>query len=299
MLGIIISLGISLCIYLAARNKLNRHTIQMIITLVIFSIGVIPILPNRTIDPWSLFNPRNFAILIVTISVIQIAGYVSMRLFGERLGMAITGFLGGLVSSTAVFASFGSTLRTHPGFALPIMASALLATLAMLAEIMTIIFIASPSLFLFIIKPVFFMSITSIIFSIALLYFQKIKLHKPKLISSSFSLLSVLRVSFFIAATLILVAIAKRFVGPDAVLLISFLGGLFEIHGITLATALLYLDHQIAIDTARSVLYIAIFASFVSKLFLLWSLTPARFALYTSLLLIGILVSGVLGGCLI
>lgn len=76
------------------------------------------------------------------------------------------------------------------------------------------------------------------------------------------------------------------------VLLISFLGGLVEIHGISLATALLYLDHHLTSQGASAVLYTAILASFVSKFFLLWSLTPVRFALETLVFLLGILASG-------
>lgn len=67
--------------------------------------------------------------------------------------------------------------------------------------------------------------------------------------------------------------------GPKGIFLVAFLGGLFEIHGITLATALLYLAHQLPINNASLVLYTAIMAVFVSKIFLLWSLTPYRFAL--------------------
>lgn len=275
-----------------ARKKFKPHEIETTIILVIFALGILPILPNRTIDPWGLFNPRNFGTLIVTIAAIQFAGYISIRLFGERFGIAIMGFLGGLVSSTAVFASLANTLPSHPKFTLAIIASAILATLAMLIEIMAIILVASPTLLIYIIYPILAMALVSIIFSIILLHYQKIKGHTAPLVSNPFNLLSILRTSIFIAVTLIFVAIAKRFIGTKGVLFISFLGGLFEIHGISLATALLYLDQHLTINTARSVLYTAIFATFVSKFFLLGSLTPTRFAMQTSLFLLVILISG-------
>lgn len=279
-------------LHLLARKKFKPHEIETTIILVIFALGILPILPNRTIDPWDLFNPRNFGTLIVTIAAIQFVGYISIRLFGERFGTAIMGFLGGLISSTAVFANLGHTLRSHPKFTLAIIASAILATLAMLAELITILLVASPTLLFFIIKPILVMSSISVIFVIILLHYQKGKTHTATLVSNPLNLWLVLRTSIFIALTLILIAIAKRYVSTEGVLFISFLGGLFEIHGITLATALLYLDQHLTINTAKLVLYMALLASFISKFFLLWTLTPARFALSTSLFLIGILASG-------
>lgn len=105
-------------------------------------------------------------------------------------------------------------------------------------------------------------------------------------------LVSIFGTSTFIGFMLILITIAKSYVGTEGILITSFLGGLFEIHGISLAMALLYLGHQLNISDAESVLYVAILASFISKFIILWSLTPYRFALYTSLFLLVMLVSG-------
>jgi uncharacterized membrane protein (DUF4010 family) len=121
---------------------------------------------------------------------------------------------------------------------------------------------------------------------------QKIKRHVSPALSNPLNVYSILGTSLFLGATLILIAVAKRYVGTNAVLLISFLAGLFEIHGISLATTLLYLGNQLSISAAASALWVAIVASFVSKFFLLWSLTPRRFALEASLFLFGIVASG-------
>lgn len=278
---------------LTAKKPVS-HEIKAAIILIIFALAILPLLPNKTIDPWNLFNPRNFGILMVTISGIQFAGYISIRLFGERFGMAITGFLGGLVSSTAVFASLNSTLRFHPDFKLAIIASAIFAILAMIVEIIVIILVASPTLFYLVAKPIIVMGMTSILIAMALLYFQKIKTHSISSLSKPLNLSSILYTSLFIAIMLIIIAIAKRFVGNEMMIVISFLGGLFEIHGVSLATALLYLNQNLTNAAATQILYTALLASFISKIFLLFSLTPFRFALQTASFLLIILTSGIL-----
>lgn len=277
-----------------ARQKFQPHEIETVILLIIFALGILPILPNRPIDPWGLFNPMNFGILIMTIAAIQFAGYVAIHVFGERFGIALTGFFGGLISSTAVYASLHNILRDHPTAILAVMAAAILAVVGMLLEVIIIIFVASPTFLTYIIVPLLTMILVGLFIAIMLLLYQTTKKHFSSNIPNPLKLSSIFFIATFIAATLLLIAIAKRYVGEEGILFISFLGGLFEIHGISLATALLYLDHHLKISEATTILYVAIAATFASKLFLLWSFTPKKFALFTSVFLLVILGSG---GC--
>ena len=136
------------------------------------------------------------------------------------------------------------------------------------------------------------MVVVGALFTILLLYYQKATIVKPVRVLNPISLTSIIRTSLFIGLMLILIAIAKRFISIKGILFISFLGGLFQIQGISLATALLYLGHQLSSHDVTLVIYIAILASFISKFILLWSLTPSRFAFQTSLFLFGILSCG-------
>ena len=279
-------------LHILARKKFKPHTIETAIVSVIFILGILPILPDHTIDPWGLFNPYDFGILIVTVAAMQFIGFVAMRLFGERFGIAVTGFFGGFISSTIVFANLSGVLKTHPKFNRAIMAAAILANLAMMIEVSAIIFIASPNLFIATMKPILVMSLISMIFAYALLRLQKAKEHKTLSLSNPFSWISLFRTTIFLGAMLVIISIAKRSVGLDELLIISFIGGLFEVHGITLATALLYMNHEILSISANSILYAALLAAHLSKFILLWSTTPRKFALQTSFFMLCILIGG-------
>lgn len=279
-------------LHILARKKFKPHAIETAIIAVIFTLGILPILPNHTIDPWKLFNPYDFGILIAGVAAIQFIGFVLIRLFGERFGIAVTGLFGGFISSTVVFANLHRILRAHPTFKLAIIASAILANLAMMLEILIIIFIASPALFLFILRPILVMSLISIIFAIALLRFQKGKKHAEIPAANLFNWGSIFRTAIFIGSMLLIIAIVKRFVSPDGLLIVSFIGGFFEVHGITLATALLYLTNQITTSDASLILYAALLAAYISKFILLWATTPRKFAFITSIFLLSVLASG-------
>ena len=264
-----------------ALKKFKAHEIETAIILVIFTLGIIPVLPNHAVDIYGLFNPRNFAILIATIAAIQFCGYVAIQLFGERFGIALFGFLGGFVSSTAVFASLSDMLKKYPGF-----------VLAMLIEVMVIIFVASPSLLIHLVWPLITMIIAGLVFVMGLLLFQKKKRHVKPVISNPLNMLSIIRTSFILAISFVLVSLTKQILGTEGTLFVFFLGGLFEIHGVTLATALLYLQNELSVYVACSMLYLAILASYLSKIILLFTLIPFRIAVQTALILLGMSASG-------
>jgi len=63
---------------------------------------VLPLLPDRTIDPWGGFNPREVWFFTVLIAAVSYLGYIAVRILGTTRGLIVSGLAGALVSSTAV-----------------------------------------------------------------------------------------------------------------------------------------------------------------------------------------------------
>ena len=80
---------------------LKRHEQVSVLQFLVVTFIVLPILPDRSYGPYEVLNPRNIWLMVVLISGIGLAGYVALRLAGERRGVLLTGILSGLVSSTA------------------------------------------------------------------------------------------------------------------------------------------------------------------------------------------------------
>lgn len=70
--------------------------------LVIFTVVILPILPKTAVDPWGVLVPYNIWFLILLISGIGFFGYLLTKYWGDRVGIILTAFLGGISSSTAV-----------------------------------------------------------------------------------------------------------------------------------------------------------------------------------------------------
>ena len=58
--------------------------------------------PDRGYGPWQALNPHELWWLVILIAVISFAAYCAVKIAGPERGILLAGFLGGLVSSTAV-----------------------------------------------------------------------------------------------------------------------------------------------------------------------------------------------------
>ena len=78
------------------------------------TVVLLPLLPNEAVDPWGFYNPREIWLLVVLISGISFMGYFAIRFMGAKRGLALTGILGGMASSTAVTLAMSRQVRHQP-----------------------------------------------------------------------------------------------------------------------------------------------------------------------------------------
>ncbi|MDZ7656084.1 MAG: MgtC/SapB family protein [Sulfurimicrobium sp.] len=82
-------------------QNLTRRDLISIFQFAVLTFIILPILPNQNYGPYNTLNPHQIWLMVVLISGLSLAGYVALRIVGQRYGAPILGFLGGLVSSTA------------------------------------------------------------------------------------------------------------------------------------------------------------------------------------------------------
>jgi uncharacterized membrane protein (DUF4010 family) len=142
-LAVAAAAGVTVAVLLAAKPPLERFTraltpeeVTATLELAVISVIVLPILPDRTWDPWNALNPREIWIVVVLVSGLSFAGFLAARFFGERRGILLTGALGGLVSSTAVTMAMAE--RSHGGAPRAAAAAAVIASTIMAARIVVV-----------------------------------------------------------------------------------------------------------------------------------------------------------------
>jgi uncharacterized membrane protein (DUF4010 family) len=83
-------------------QQIQREELTAALKLLLISVVILPILPDQGYGPWQALNPYELWWLVVLIATISFAAYCAVKIAGVERGILLTGFLGGLVSSTAV-----------------------------------------------------------------------------------------------------------------------------------------------------------------------------------------------------
>jgi uncharacterized membrane protein (DUF4010 family) len=134
------AVGATVALLLASKHRMHRLSRELIserelsdgLLLAAAALVVLPLMPNRTIDPFDVVNPWRLWLLVVLVMAIGALGHVALRMVGARWGLAIAGFFAGFVSSTAAVAGFGQRVREQPATLNPAVAASMLANLASL-----------------------------------------------------------------------------------------------------------------------------------------------------------------------
>lgn len=93
----------------AFAGGLTQQEVRSATMLALLGFVIWPLLPDRFVDPWQLFQPREAWITVVVIACLGFMNYVLLRVYGSK-GIYFTAILGGLVNSTASVAELSSTL---------------------------------------------------------------------------------------------------------------------------------------------------------------------------------------------
>lgn len=229
------------------------------------------IAPVAPLDPWNLLSPKKITTMILALAMIQAFGSAMAQHLGTRTGAILTGFFGGLISSTATTASLAR--RSKIGGTAPCSGEVLTflsATGAMLFEGLALV-TAGTSEFHFSNLLIF---IGPILATLAMIFVQYRKLTdriNPSQ-STAFLILPILKLSIFIVAILSISKVFQNLFGQNGLLVITSLVSLFEIHGSVIANVQLHELGVVSVSLLSSLLAISVVASYLSKLFLIWTL---------------------------
>ena len=138
-----VMLGIATAILLAMKERIHHFArvvekFEFTDTLKFCAITfiILPLLPNNAIDPWGVIVPYKIWLMVVLISGISYLGYIFVKILGPDRGVGLTGFMGGLTSSTAVATVMASKSRENPGIMRPAVFAAILASSVMFIRVL-------------------------------------------------------------------------------------------------------------------------------------------------------------------
>lgn len=95
-------------------RRVDRIELYAVFKLLLISVVLLPVLPDRGLGPWNALNPYTLWWMVVLIAGISFLGYFALKIGGRRHGIALAAFAGGLASSTAVTISFARLAKAEP-----------------------------------------------------------------------------------------------------------------------------------------------------------------------------------------
>jgi uncharacterized membrane protein (DUF4010 family) len=125
---------------------IDREELLATFRLLLISIVLLPILPDRGYGPWQALNPYHLWWMVVLVAVISYLGYFAIKSLGANRGVLLTGLLGGLVSSTAVSVTLSRRAATEPSTETPAASGIVAASAMMFPRMLAIIAPVAPAL---------------------------------------------------------------------------------------------------------------------------------------------------------
>lgn len=227
--------------------------------------------PTEPVDPWGILNLNKFAVIIFALAFIQLLGSLLIRFLDSHTSTLVTGFLSGLVSSTALTASLARASNDSSSTnVVPYTLSFLAATLAMLIECIVIIFLGNNEVPF---SPLLIFSGPIFITLLMILIISR-KHTAPVMVNNQTKVdfRSILKLSVFIILILALSKILQNIFGQNGLIILTFIVSLFEIHGSIAANAQLYDAITLNISTLGILLTVSVASSYISKIFLVFTL---------------------------
>jgi len=302
-----ISLAVLTSLLLALKGRLhaiirrmNDEDLRLAMQFALVAAVILPLLPDRTIDPLGLLNPFQIWLMVVLVSGIGFSGYVMVKVLGPTRGITLTGILGGLASSTATTISFSTASRENPMLSAYYARAVVIASSVMIPRVLLLVLVIYPPLLRVISLPLLAMLVSGLL----VIFFLKRK-HKTNETEyeQSFNLAHPLKLSTAIkfglvfAVVLVIIEFAHKSFGSIGVYFTSAIAGLTDVDAITLSVSRMIRNSHLDYQVAGIAIVIAVIMNTISKgaiVFFTGSQELRRTVIYSFavILLAGLIFSG-------
>jgi uncharacterized membrane protein (DUF4010 family) len=256
-------------------SRLDQDEMRAAAQFAVMAVVILPILPEGPFGPLGGFKPRQLWLFVLLFAGLSFVGYVARRTFGEKRGYAVTGLLGGLLSSTSATVTLSRLSRTQPGAGRALAAGTLGASVVLLARVLVSALIIAPALAQAL-WPSFLLPAAVggglLLRGLA----DRGRAEKFAEERNPLQLPVALQMAAIFQIVLLATNLARSYYGQAGILGTSFLLGAFEMDGLTLSMAQLTRTGT-PIDVAVKAITIGLVANSIVKLGLAVSLGRGAF----------------------
>ncbi len=197
----------------------------------------LPLLPDRTIDPWEAINPRELWLLTILVAGASFAGYVAVRVLGDDVGVLAGAAAGAFVSSTVVTAELGRRVKKGESHALVGGAAASIAAAISVGRVVALLAVTGAAVLPEAGPALVTAALVFAIAALAMRYFDRADQGGDgrEELSSPLDLWSVAKFALFLGAVIVVGRIVADAYGQAGLLPFAATAGLADVDAVTLA----------------------------------------------------------------
>jgi len=247
-------------------RRLQWKEIRAGLVLLAMTFLLLPVLPDRPVDPWGALNPAAIWVLAIIIAALSFVGYVAVRAMGDRTGITLLALAGGLASSTAVTVTLSRLSRGNDAGASVLAGGILLAGVVMVVRVLVVASLLNHALLEPLLWP---LGAAVAVFAagawLLMLRGRKVIGQGPALgLHNPLDLGVALKLAAFIAVVMLLAKIVVERFGNTGLYLLSAASGIADVDALTLSLVRL-VDEGASAATAATGIVIAVAVNSISK----------------------------------
>jgi uncharacterized membrane protein (DUF4010 family) len=244
-LVLVIAVGVTLTFLLSSKQvlhgfaaRISREDLFSTVKFLIVATIVLPMLPREPMGPLDAINPFSVGLMVVLISGLSFAGFVAMRLLGQRKGLLLSAAVGGLVSSTAVTIAFATRTKQDKAMAPAAAGAIAIASSIMIARVGVLVAITNRALLAQLAVPLAGAFVGCVVGGL-LVYRRNADATdaKPVEVKNPFELGSAVRFGLAFALIVFVTKAAKTYLGNQGLYLAGLIAGTTDVDAVTLSTA--------------------------------------------------------------
>jgi len=274
-------------------NQIDETERRASVKFILVVLVVLPALPDRSLDVLYGLNPRFIWLMVVFVTGLGFVAYLLGQFLGPKQSIAVTGIIGGFVSSTATTVSMAE--KTNQNRTLDHIAAfaVVTASIVMFPRALIEVAVVNPALISSAALPLGVMTVVGVI-SAGTLYWRTAsdQTVESSELKNPFRLRPALVFGAIFAAVLLVSEYANTWLGTSGLYATAFFSGLADVDAMTITLSKLAADGAISTRVATTGIVIAAIANTFVKAVLAWLLGTHRLGRLVSIVLSVVVVSG-------
>jgi len=247
-----------------SRNILSEDEVRDALLFAVAAVVVLPLLPDRPIDPFGIVNPFTLWRLVVVLMAMSGAGYIAQRALGPRYGLALAGLGGGFVSSSATIAAMGSRARADAEVLRPAVAGAAASTVSTFIQLAILVGTASPPLLARLAWPLGAGGLVAALYA-ALQTFHARRAEADAIKGRAFRLSAALLFAVLVTVIGFISILARTGLGAVGAIATAAIAGFADAHSSTAAIGSMFASGQLDQSSAALAIMLALTTNTITK----------------------------------